>query len=53
MSIAEDMTNKPLEEWNPKTRVQMDAYRKRLVDIITPAAVSSINYLLVKLTHTF
>jgi translation initiation factor 3 subunit J len=36
------MKDKPLEEWKPRNRVEMDAYRKRLVDIITPAAVSFI-----------
>lgn len=35
-----DMKDKPLEEWKPRNRVEMDAYRKRLVDIITPTAVS-------------
>lgn len=44
LCIAEDMTKKPLEEWNPKTRTEMDAYRKRLVDLITPSAVSETNY---------
>ncbi|KAI8637035.1 eukaryotic translation initiation factor 3 subunit J, partial [Parasitella parasitica] len=39
-----DMKDKPLEDWNPKNRVEMDAYRKRLVDIITPAAKWGNNY---------
>lgn len=34
------MKDKPLEEWKPRNRVEMDAYRKRLVEIITPTAVS-------------
>jgi translation initiation factor 3 subunit J len=34
------MKDKPLEEWTPKNRVEMDAYRKRLVEIITFASVS-------------
>lgn len=34
------MKDKPLEEWRPKNRVEMDAFRKRLVEIITPASVS-------------
>ncbi|GAN10538.1 eukaryotic translation initiation factor 3 subunit J-like [Mucor ambiguus] len=33
-----DMKDKPLEEWKPRNRVEMDAYRKRLVEIITPTA---------------
>jgi translation initiation factor 3 subunit J len=37
-----DMKDKPLEEWRPKNRVEMDAFRKRLVEIITPASVSMI-----------
>jgi hypothetical protein len=35
-----DMKDKPLEEWRPKNRIEMDAFRKRLVEIITPASVS-------------
>lgn len=34
------MKDKPLEEWKPKNRVEFDAYRKRLVEIITFASVS-------------
>lgn len=34
------MKDKPLEEWRPKNRIEMDAFRKRLVEIITPASVS-------------
>lgn len=35
-----DMKDKPLEEWKPTNRVEMDAYRKRLVEVITFASVS-------------
>ncbi|OBZ89974.1 Eukaryotic translation initiation factor 3 subunit J [Choanephora cucurbitarum] len=38
-----DMKDKPIEEWNPKNRVELDAYRKKLVEIVT-AASKSINY---------
>jgi hypothetical protein len=38
--FAADMKDKPLEEWKPRNRVEMDAYRKRLVEIITAASVS-------------
>ncbi|CEP17008.1 hypothetical protein [Parasitella parasitica] len=43
VSVA-DIKDKPLEEWKPKNRVEMDAYRKRLVDIIVPAAKWGNNY---------
>lgn len=46
------MKDKPLEEWKPRNRVEMDAYRKRLVDIITPAAVSFL-YMREKIDSTF
>ncbi|KAI8987075.1 eukaryotic translation initiation factor 3 subunit J [Pilobolus umbonatus] len=39
----DDMKDKPLEEWKPKNRVEMDAYRKRLVEVIS-ASSKSINY---------
>lgn len=35
------MKDKPLEEWRPTNRVEMDAYRKRLVEVITFASVST------------
>ena len=34
------MKDKPIEEWNPKNRVELDAYRKKLVEIVTAASVS-------------
>ncbi|CAO3701824.1 unnamed protein product [Rhizopus stolonifer] len=37
------MKGKPIEEWKPKNRVELDTYRKRLVEIIT-ASSKSINY---------
>ncbi|GAA5798072.1 eukaryotic translation initiation factor 3 subunit J [Helicostylum pulchrum] len=40
---VEDMKNKPLEEWTPKNRVEMEAYRKRLVELMTFGS-KSINY---------
>lgn len=36
------MKNKPLEECMPRNRVEMDAYRKRVVDVITVGSVSNI-----------
>ncbi|KAG1442961.1 hypothetical protein G6F56_010850 [Rhizopus delemar] len=39
----DDMKGKPIEEWKPKNRVELDTYRKRLVEIIT-ASSKSINY---------
>lgn len=51
VSIA-DMKDKPLEEWKPRNRVEMDAYRKRLVEIITPTAVSCACGLVAYLTFT-
>ncbi|KAI9280440.1 eukaryotic translation initiation factor 3 subunit J, partial [Sporodiniella umbellata] len=39
----EDMKGKPIEEWKPKNRVELDTYRKRLVEIIS-ASSKSINY---------
>ncbi|KAI8075797.1 eukaryotic translation initiation factor 3 subunit J [Gilbertella persicaria] len=38
-----DMKDKPIEEWKPKNRVELDAYRKKVVEIVT-AASKSINY---------
>lgn len=38
--LLADMKDKPLEEWKPRNRVEMDAYRKKLVEIITAASVS-------------
>ncbi|KAI8975416.1 eukaryotic translation initiation factor 3 subunit J [Mycotypha africana] len=38
-----DITDKPLEEVRPKNRVEFDAYRKRLVELITPYS-KSINF---------
>lgn len=43
----EDMKNKPLEEWTPKNRVEMEAYRKRLVELMTFGSVSNIIIVLV------
>ncbi|KAI8095241.1 eukaryotic translation initiation factor 3 subunit J [Thamnidium elegans] len=40
---VDDMKNRPLEECTPKNRVEMDAYRKRLVELITFGS-KSINY---------
>ncbi|KAG1534941.1 hypothetical protein G6F51_011811 [Rhizopus arrhizus] len=31
----EDMKGKPIEDWKPKNRVELETYRKRLVEIIT------------------
>ncbi|KAI9470836.1 MAG: eukaryotic translation initiation factor 3 subunit J [Benjaminiella poitrasii] len=39
----DDMKDKALEECKPKNRVEFDAYRKRLVDLIS-ASSKSINY---------
>ncbi|KAG1340752.1 hypothetical protein G6F62_005312 [Rhizopus arrhizus] len=39
----EDMKGKPIEDWKPKNRVELETYRKRLVEIIT-ANSKSINY---------
>ncbi|CAO3649771.1 unnamed protein product [Mucor fragilis] len=47
-----DMKDKPLEEWKPRNRVEMDAYRKRLVEIITPTAVSCACGLAIYMTFT-
>lgn len=46
------MKDKPLEEWKPRNRVEMDAYRKRLVEIITPTAVSCACGLAIYMTFT-
>jgi translation initiation factor 3 subunit J len=34
------MKGKPIEEWKPKNRVELDTYRKRLVEIISASSVS-------------
>jgi hypothetical protein len=39
----EDYKDKPIEEWTPRNRVEMDGYRKRLVEIITASSVSAMN----------
>jgi hypothetical protein len=39
----EDYKDKPIEEWTPRNRVEMDAYRKRLVEIITASSVSKMD----------
>lgn len=38
----EDMKGKPIEEWKPKNRVELDAFRKRIVEIISANSVSCI-----------
>lgn len=35
------MKGKPIEDWKPKNRVELETYRKRLVEIITANSVSS------------
>ncbi|GAA5810489.1 hypothetical protein MFLAVUS_003910 [Mucor flavus] len=40
---VDDMKNKPLEECTPKNRIEMDTYRKRLVELMTFGS-KSINY---------
>jgi translation initiation factor 3 subunit J len=36
------MKGKPIEEWKPKNRVELDAFRKRVVEIISANSVSYI-----------